>query len=52
MQDGTEKEGLLTDVTETEITIAYTEGKGKKAVDVELAIPLDTIKETRVQIKF
>jgi ribosome maturation factor RimP len=52
MLDGTEKEGLLTDVTETEITIEYTEGKGKKAVLVTLPVLLENIKETRVQIKF
>ena len=52
MLDGTEKEGLLADVTETEITIEFTEGKGKKAVEVKLPLLLENIKETRVQIKF
>ncbi len=51
LNDDSEKEGLLTDVTEEAITIEYTEGKGKKAVQVTLSIPFDTIKETRVQIK-
>ena len=52
LKDETEKEGLLKEVLETEIILEYTEGKGKKAVVVALPIPFDTIKETRVQIKF
>ena len=52
MVDGSEKEGLLTNVTEQEITIEYTEGKGKKATLITLPIPFETIKETRIQIKF
>jgi ribosome maturation factor RimP len=52
MVDDTEKEGLLTEVLEEEITIEYTEGKGKKALLVKLPIPFNKIKETKIQIKF
>jgi ribosome maturation factor RimP len=52
MNDGTKKQGKLTAVNEQEITIAFTEGKGKKAVEHSLAIPFLTIKQTKVQITF
>ncbi len=51
LNDDTEKEGLLIDVSETEITIEFTEGKGKKALTTKLSIPFTDIKETKVQIK-
>lgn len=52
MNDDTRKEGKLTAVTEENVTIEYTEGKGKKAVVKTEAIPFDMIKQTKVQIKF
>jgi ribosome maturation factor RimP len=50
--DDTIKEGILTEVTESTITIQQTEGKGKKAVTVNTVIPFDEIKQTKVQVKF
>ena len=50
--DDTVKEGKLLTVTEADILIEYTEGKGKKAVTQQLVIPLNNIKTTIVQIKF
>ena len=52
MNDGIEKEGQLLEVGEQEITLEWTEGKGKKAVTQQLVIPLNNIKTTVVQIKF
>jgi ribosome maturation factor RimP len=52
LNDGLKKEGLLMAVTEESIEIAFTEGKGKKAVDHLLNIPFSTIKQTKVLIKF
>ncbi len=52
MNDDTRKEGKLTAVTEANVTIEYIEGKGKKAVVKTEEIPFDTIKQTKVQIKF
>jgi ribosome maturation factor RimP len=39
-------------VTEKDILIEWTEGKGKKAVVQELLIPFEQIKTTIVQIQF
>ncbi|MEQ1553692.1 MAG: ribosome maturation factor [Ferruginibacter sp.] len=52
LNDDTIKEGKLLDATEIEITIEYTEGKGKKALTTKLIIPFLDIKQTIVQIKF
>ncbi|MFZ1530336.1 MAG: ribosome maturation factor [Ferruginibacter sp.] len=52
LNDGTKKEGKLTLVSENEITLEYTEGKGKKAEIKQLQVPFPDIKETKVQIKF
>ena len=52
MNDDAKKEGKLTAVTEENITIEYTEGKGKKAIVKTDEIPFDAIKQTKVQIKF
>ncbi len=52
MNDDARKEGKLTAVTEENVTIEYTEGKGKKAIVKTEEIPFDTIKQTKVQIKF
>jgi ribosome maturation factor RimP len=50
--DDTKKEGKLISVTEADIIIEHTEGKGKKAVTQQLVIPFDNIKTTIVQVKF
>jgi ribosome maturation factor RimP len=50
--DETIQEGMLTNVTDTEITIDWTEGKGKKAVQQQSVIPFENIKSTIVQIQF
>ena len=50
--DGTEKEGKLLEVTETDIIIEQATGKGKKAETHQYVIPFDNIKTTIVQIKF
>jgi ribosome maturation factor RimP len=52
MNDDEKKEGKLIAVTEEIITIEYTEGKGKKAIVKTEEIPFDTIKQTKIQIKF
>jgi ribosome maturation factor RimP len=46
------KTGKLINVTETDISIEFTEGKNKKAVVHQLTIPFADIKETIVLIKF
>ena len=46
------QEGKLLTVTEADIMIEYTEGKGKKAVTQQVVIPFENIKTTIVQIKF
>ncbi|MCW3087527.1 MAG: ribosome maturation factor [Sediminibacterium sp.] len=50
--DDTNKTGKLLAVTEADILVEHTEGKGKKAVTQQLVIPFDNIKSTTVQIKF
>ncbi len=50
--DGTKKEGQLKEANEIEISIEYTEGKGKKMVTHQQAIPFTEIKQTKVLIKF
>jgi ribosome maturation factor RimP len=50
--DDTRKEGKLIAVTEADILLEHTEGKGKKAVTQQLVIPFSNIKSTTVQIKF
>jgi ribosome maturation factor RimP len=51
-QDGSIKEGKLVAVTETDLLLETTEGKGKKALTQQLLIPFSNIKITTVQIKF
>lgn len=51
-KDATEKEGKLLEVTETDIIIEQTTGKGKKAETHQHVIPFENIKSTTVQIKF
>src|SRR6478609_2753536 len=50
--DDTTKEGKLLSVTEADLIIEHTEGKGKKAVTQQLVVPFENIKSTIVQIKF
>jgi ribosome maturation factor RimP len=50
--DATKKEGQLLEANENEITIGYTEGKGKKMVEHQQIIPFSDIKQTKVLIKF
>lgn len=50
--DGTRIEGKLITTTETEIVLEEEKGKGKKKELVQHAIPLATVKTTKVQIKF
>lgn len=50
--DGTEKEGKLLEVTEMDIIIEQTTGKGKKAEKHQHVIPFSNIKTTTVQIQF
>ncbi|WP_298390067.1 ribosome maturation factor [Hydrotalea sp.] len=50
--DNTIKEGVLLAVTEQDILIEQTTGKGKKAITQQILIPFTNIKTTTVQIKF
>ena len=50
--DDSVKTGKLIFVNESGIEIEFTEGKNKKAVTRQLAIPFTEIKQTKVQIKF
>ena len=52
MMDETKQEGKLLAVTESTISIEYTEGKNKKAVLITKEIPFDSIKQTIVLISF
>jgi ribosome maturation factor RimP len=51
-KDGSEKDGQLLEVTETDIIIEQKTGKGKKAETHQHVIPFDNIKATIVQVKF
>jgi ribosome maturation factor RimP len=50
--DGTQKEGKLLEVTETDIIIEQITGKGKKAETKQFVIPFENIKTTTVQVQF
>jgi ribosome maturation factor RimP len=52
MNDDTKKTGKLCGVTENNITIEYTEGKGKKALTQMIDIDFTDIRQTTVQVKF
>jgi ribosome maturation factor RimP len=52
LNDDTKMEGKLVDVAELELSIEFTEGKGKKAIVKKETIAFDNIKQTKVQIKF
>lgn len=51
-KDETKIGGQLLDVSEEEITIEKTEGKGKKEVKIQLKVPVSEVKHTIVQVKF
>lgn len=51
-KDDTKKTGKLLHVTDTDVTIEETTGKGKKAVTQQTLIPFDNIKTATVQIQF
>ena len=50
--DGEKKEGKMISVTETDIVVEETKGKGKKTETVQHTISFDKIKTTKIQIKF
>ena len=50
--EGNRTEGKLVGVTETEIQLEEIKGKGKKMETVQHTVPFDTIKTTKIQIKF
>jgi len=50
--DGSEKTGKLTEVTDADIIIEESVGKGKKAEVQQVVIPFSNIKTTTVQIQF
>ena len=52
MQDGSVKEGKLLSVSENEILIEETQGKGKKAEITHHTIQFNDIKTTKILIKF
>jgi len=52
LMDASTKLGTMTAATDEQITLVYTEGKGKKAVETTVEIPFAEIKQTKVQIKF
>jgi len=52
LNDGLEKEGQLLEVGEQEITLEWTDGKGKKALQQQMQIPYENIKSTIVQVQF
>ena len=52
INDDSKKEGKLIGVNDDSIKIAYTEGKGKKAVSYEVDILFTDIKQTKVKVKF
>ncbi|NCI51993.1 ribosome maturation factor [Sediminibacterium roseum] len=50
--DDTKKEGKLLSVTDADIILEHTEGKGKKAVTQQIVVPFANIKTAVVQVKF
>ena len=50
--DDTTKEGTLLEVTDSDIILEQTIGKGKKAETKQFVIPFSSIKTTTVQIQF
>lgn len=51
-KEGHRKEGKLVGITENEIILEETRGKGKKQEMVTHTIPFEHIKSTKIQIKF
>jgi ribosome maturation factor RimP len=51
-KDDTVKTGTLLAVTDNDILLEQTIGKGKKATTQQVLIPFNNIKTTTVQIKF
>lgn len=52
LTDGSIKTGLLTAVTETAVSLSFTEGKGKKAEQKNIDLLFSSIKQTKVLISF
>jgi ribosome maturation factor RimP len=52
LQDGSKREGKLTEATEDGIAVEWEEGKGKKKETKQESILFDQIKTTKIQIKF
>jgi ribosome maturation factor RimP len=52
MEDGSHKEGKMTEVIEDGIVLEWEEGKGKKKETKQESILFDSIKSTKIQIKF
>lgn len=52
LNDDSVIEGNMEAADEEKITVTFTEGKGKKAVEVKKEILFTDIKQTKVQIKF
>jgi len=50
--DDTEKEGKLLEITDTDLLLEQTTGKGKKAETNQFVIPFENIKKTIVQVQF
>lgn len=50
--DDSEKEGKLLQVTDTDILLEQTTGKGKKAETNQFVIPFENVKTTTVQVQF
>jgi len=50
--EGARFEGKLDSVTEEAVTLSFTEGKGKKAIEKKQEIPFPEIKQTKVMIRF
>lgn len=51
-KDEVKKEGKLIAADDDKISITYTEGKGKKAVEITDDIAFENIKQTKIVVKF
>ncbi len=52
LNDASEKIGQLMTVSDNDIVLEWTDGKGKKAIQQKLLIPFENIKSTIVQVQF
>jgi ribosome maturation factor RimP len=52
LNDASEKIGQLMTVSNNDIVLEWTDGKGKKATQQQLLIPFENIKSTIVQVQF